>query len=160
MRQRRQRLTKGQIAVMALAAVAFLGFVGWLLGGSAIRQRQFAFDRAADASVMGPPCPELTAAQFKARGLTAPKATNYENVVFARRVGHMDCNALRYGSGWGNDMYPVCQFTGPVALHIKAGDSEWFYALDPGQPATVAVPHGKATCVLGSNFTFSRSLAR
>lgn len=157
---RRMKLTTGQVVVMAIAALGFLGFVAWLVGGSYLRQRNFAMSRAAEATVMGPPCPQLTAAAFAARGLKASKATNYEGVIFARMVGHMDCNALRYGSGWGTDTYPVCQFTGPVGLHIKTGEGEWFFEPGPGQPATVAVPRGKATCVMDSNFTFSRALAR
>lgn len=150
--ERKARLTGGQKAVMALAALVFLGFAGWLYGGSYLRQRDFAITRASEATVLGPPCETLTAAAFAARKLTAPKATNYEGVIFARRFGHMQCSALRYGGGWSSETYPVCQFTSPAALHVKTDKGEWFFAPPPGQPATVAIPHGQARCVLGSNF--------
>lgn len=150
--QRRRRLTAGQKVTIALAALLFLGFAAWLYGGSYLRQRDFAFARASQAKVEGPPCEQLTAAQFAARKLKAPKATNYEGVIFARQFGHMDCSALRYGSGWGTATYPTCQFTSPAALRVKTDKGEWFFAIGPGRPATVAVPHGEARCVIGSNF--------
>lgn len=157
---RRQKLTRGQKLVFAGATLAFAAFVAWLLGGSALRQRDLALSRATTARVEGPPCPQLTAAEFQARGYRPAKATNYENVVFARQVGHMACDALRYGSGFGRETYPVCQFTGPVALRVRTSEGEWYFAPGPGRPATVAVPHGRASCVLDSNFTIGEALAR
>lgn len=150
---RRRRLTTGQKITICVAALVFLGFAGWLYGGDYLRQRQLAFGRAAEAEVSGPPCPQLTEAEFVARRLKAPKATNYENVVFARQFGHMDCRALRYGAGWGTDTYPVCQFTSPNAVTVVTDKGKWFFAPGAGQPATVAVPRGEARCVMDSNFT-------
>lgn len=152
MTYRKARLTAGQKTAIALAALTFLGLVGWIYGGSYLRQRDLALDRAAGAAVAGPPCEPLTAAAFAARKLSAPKATRYEGVTFARRFGHVECSALRYGGGWGSDTYPVCQFTSPAALRVKTAQGEWFFAPPPGQPATVAVPHGQPRCLLGSNF--------
>lgn len=153
---RRRRLTLGQKVTMAFAVVAFLAFAAWLYGGSYLRQRDFAFARAAEADVQGPPCPQLTDAEFAARPLSAPKATNYEGVIFARQFGHMDCSGLRYGAGWGTETYPVCQFTSPNALSVQTDKGKWFFAPGLGQPATVAVPHGEARCVMGSNFRLPR----
>jgi len=150
---RRRRLTTGQKITICVAALVFLGFAGWLYGGDYLRQRQLAFGRAAEAEVSGPPCPQLTEAEFVARRLKAPKATNYENVVFARQFGHMDCRALRYGAGWGTDTYPVCQFTAPIVVTVTTDKGRWFFAPGPGKPATVAVPRGEARCVMDSNFT-------
>lgn len=150
---RRRRLTTGQKVTIGVAALVFLGFAGWLYGGDYLRQRQLAFGRAAEAEVSGPPCPQLTEAEFAARRLKAPKATNYENVIFARQFGHMDCRALRYGAGWGTATYPVCQFTSPNAVTVVTDKGKWFFAPGAGQPATVAVPRGEARCVMDSNFT-------
>jgi hypothetical protein len=149
---RTRRLTGGQRAAIAVAALVFLAFAAWLYGGSYLRQREFALGRAAEAKIDGPPCPQLTAAQFAQRGLKAPKATDYEGVVFGRQFGHMDCRTLRYGAGWGTEVYPVCQFTSPNALSVKTARGVWFFHPGPGQPATVATPHGEARCVMGSNF--------
>lgn len=150
---RRRRLTPGQKLTIGVAALIFLGFAGWLYGGDYLRQRNLAFGRAAEAEVAGPPCPQLTEAEFTARKLKAPKATNYENVVFARQFGHLDCRALRYGAGWGTETYPVCQFTSPNVVTVTTDKGRWFFAPGMGKPATVAVPRGEARCVMDSNFT-------
>ena len=105
--QRRRKLTNGQKVTMAGGVLIFLAFAGWLYGGDYMRQRSLALGRAGDAKVEGPPCPQLTAAEFAARKLKAPKLSNYEGVVFGRQFGHMDCSALRYGAGWGTETYPV-----------------------------------------------------
>lgn len=152
MKPRRRRLTTGQKVTIGVAALIFLGFAGWLYGGDYLRQRDLAFGRAAEATVMGPPCPQLTEAEFAARKLKAPKLTSYEGVVFSRQVGHMDCSALRYGGGWGTETYPVCQFTAPIAVTVATDKGKWFFAPGPGQPATVAVPRGEARCIMDSNF--------
>ena len=149
---RRRGLTRGQKLAIGVGALIFLGFAGWLYGGDYLRQRELAFGRAAEAKVDGPPCPQLTAAEFAARKLKVTKATNYEDVVFGRQFGHMDCRTLRYGAGWGTAIYPVCQFTSPAALTVRTSKGEWFFAPGIGKPATIAVPHGEARCVMDSNF--------
>jgi hypothetical protein len=150
---RRRRLTGGQKLAMAAGALVFLGFAGWLYGGDYLRQRELALGRAGEAKVEGPPCPPATAAGLAARRMKVRKLTNYEGVIFGRQFGHMDCRTLRYGAGWGTAIYPVCQFTSPSALSVKTDKGEWFFAPGPGQPATVAVPHGRPRCVMDSNFT-------
>ena len=155
-----RRLTNGQKLTLVLAAGIFLAFAGWLYGGSYLRQRDAALFRAREAAVEAPPCPEVTRAQFEARRLKRFKATLYEDVVFGRQFGHMDCSALRYGGGWGTSTYPVCQFTGPGLLSVKTAKGEWFYAPGPGQPATIGAPRGQARCVMGSNFTIGKLIGR
>ncbi len=157
---RRTRLTPGQKLAIGHAVAIFLAFVAWLIGGSYLRQRDFALSRARGAAVSGPPCPQVTAAEFAARRLPKFRATLYEGVVFGRQFGHMDCATLRYGGGWSPAAYPVCQFTGPGLLQVKTDRGEWFFAPGPGRPATAGAPHGKATCVLASNFTVQTLIAR
>jgi len=123
---RRRRLTPGQKIVFVAAALIAAAIPAWMFGGSFVRQREAALSRASEAKIDGPPCPSLTRAQFEAQGLKAPKATLYEDVVFARQFGHMDCSLLRYGAAWTTEVYPVCQFTSPKALKItklKATDT-------------------------------------
>ncbi len=159
-RVRRARLTRGQKITMASAVLVFLGFAVWLYGGSYLRQRDFAVSRAAEAKVDGPPCPAITKAAFEARRRPKFKATLYEDVVFGRQYGHLDCRALRYGGGWSTRTYPACQFTGPGLLQVTTSKGEWFYAPGVGQPATVAVPRGQARCVMASNFTIQKLIGR
>jgi hypothetical protein len=157
---RRHRLTAGQKIAIGLFTLVFLGFAAWLYGGSYLRQRDFALGRAREAAVDGPPCPEITRAEFEAQRLKRFKATLYEGVVFGRQFGHMDCSTLRYGGGWSTAVYPACQFTGPGLLSVKTDKGEWFYAPGVGKPASVGAPHGKALCVMASNFTVQKLLAR
>lgn len=153
---RRRRLSTGQKLTIGGAVLVFLGFAVWLYGGSYLRQRELAITRASEAKVDGPPCPAVTEAEFARRKLKAHKVTNYEGVLFARQFGHMDCRTLRYGAGWGTAVYPVCQFTSPNVVTVKTDKGAWFFAPGPGQAATVAVPHGEARCVMGSNFRLPR----
>ena len=159
-RPRRRRLTAGQKVTIGLAALLFLGFAAWLYGGSYLRQREAALTRAAEAAVDAPPCPQVTRAAFEAQRLRKFRATLYEDVVFGRQFGHMDCRTLRYGGGWGTATYPVCQFTGPGLVSVKTAKGEWLFAPGPGQPATAGAPHGQARCVMGSNFTIAKRLGR
>ncbi|MDZ4370231.1 MAG: hypothetical protein U1C74_02260 [Phenylobacterium sp.] len=149
---RRVFLPVGVVTTVLLSALIF--------GGSFLREREAALARARDAAIHGPPCPPLTRAEFEARTLKAPKATLYEDVVFTRQFGHMSCDALRYGTGWGTDTYPVCQFTSANVLGVRTAKGEWFYAPGPGVPATISTPHGQATCVLGARFTMDALVGR
>jgi len=155
-RVRRRRLTTGQKIVLTVAAMIAIALPGWLLTQSYLGKRQAALFLASEAVVDGPPCPSLTKAQFDAQHLKAPKATFYEGVAFARQFGHMECRALRYGAGWGTEVYPVCQFTSPKTLVITKGERTWYFEPGPGQPATVGLPKGQAHCVMASNFTIKK----
>jgi hypothetical protein len=156
MRVRKRRLTNGQKITLGVAAAIAVGLPGWFLAQSYLGKRDAALFLAREATVDGPPCPGLTKAQFEAKGLKAPKATFYEGVTFARQFGHMDCRSLRYGAGWGTDVYPVCQFTSPKTLKITTPKGEWYFEPGPGQPATVGAPRGEARCVMASNFTIGK----
>lgn len=155
-RVRRRRLTPGQKITLGVAALIAVALPGWLLGQSYLGKRDAAMFLAREAAVDGPPCPSLTKAQFEAQGLTVKTATFYEGVTFARQFGHMDCRSLRYGAGWGTEVYPVCQFTSPKTLKITTPKGEWYFNPGPGQPATVGAPRGLARCVMASNFTIKR----
>lgn len=157
--RKKRRLTLGQKLAIGGFVVLALAFTGWIYSGSYLKDREAALTRAREFAIDGPPCRELTRAQFEAAGLTAPKATLYENVTFHRRFGHLSCSALRYGAGWGQALYPVCQFTSPRALKVSTKAGDRYFDIAPGQPATVAVPRGDVRCVLGGNFTIRRLVA-
>jgi hypothetical protein len=157
---RRRRLTTGQKVTLGVAAAVAVGLPGWFLAQSYLGKRDAALFLASEATVDGPPCPSLTKAQFESHGLKAKKATFYEGVTFARQFGHMECRSLRYGSGWGTEVYPVCQFTSPKSLKITTSKGEWYFDPGPGQPATVGTPHGEARCVMASNFNMKNLVSR
>ncbi|TAJ70462.1 MAG: hypothetical protein EPO51_18205 [Phenylobacterium sp.] len=160
MRVRKRRLTNGQKVTLGVAAAIAVGLPGWFLSQSYLGKRDAALFLAREATVDGPPCPSLTKAQFEARGLKVKKATLYEGVTFARQFGHMDCRSLRYGAGWGTEVYPVCQFTSPRSLKVTTPKGEWYFDPGPGQPATVGAPHGQARCVMASNFNMKNLTSR
>lgn len=153
---RRLRWGVGQKLILVGAGVVAVAFPAWLLGGSYLKRRGEALNLAREWTIEGPPCPVLSRDQFEARGLKVRKGTVYEGVTFYRQFGHLSCTALRYGAGWGQSTYPVCQFTTPKALKVSTDEGDWYFDIGPGQPATVAAPHGQVRCVLAANFTMAR----
>jgi hypothetical protein len=112
-------------------------------------QRQASAAETAAWSLDGPPCPTVTAATYStAPG--APKVTTFEDASFEYRVGHMMCIHRPDARGWGE--HPVCQFTGPVLLGVKAPGIQAYFAPPSMKAVRVAVIEGQARCVLIAPF--------
>jgi hypothetical protein len=155
--RRRTRLTPGQKLAIAVAILAGLGFTAWYYGAAYLQERRQALARAGEvAGIAGVPCPTTTPAEAAARRMKLRYGSEFEGVTFYRQFGHMDCTALRYGHGWGTATYPFCQFTSPNVVRVSTGKGDWWFAPGVGQAATVAAPHGRATCVLAAHFTLKR----
>lgn len=152
---RRRRRTRAQMVAIGAGVLLALAFPTWLLVGSFLKHRAENIALAREWSVDGHPCPQVTAEEFRARGLKAPKGVRYENATLFRQFGHMTCSPIRNDGGTGLGAYSVCQFTSPNVLHVKTRKGEWFFVPGPGQPATIATPHDEARCVLASNFRLS-----
>jgi hypothetical protein len=150
---RRRGLSRQQKLVFAAAGVAAAAFPLWLFGGDYLKDRSEAMSLVREWQIDGPPCRQVTAAQFAAEGRRLREGALYQDVTFVRQFGHMSCASLRYGGGWSPSVYPVCQFTSPHGVKVVTDKGEWFYVVEPGQPATVATPHGQARCVLHANFS-------
>lgn len=100
-----------------------------------------------------PGCPTLSAAAYAARGYPAgERATVYDEVTFARQFGHVMCGDADDRGALGFLTHPVCQFTGPAAVRVRAGATEAFFEPGVGQMATVSVERGRAQCALGGKF--------
>ena len=153
---RKPHRTFGQRMLFALTGVACLALPAWLLAQDYLADRHVALNLAGEWKIEGPPCRQVSAAAFAAEGRKLRSGAVYQDVTFVRQFGHMSCASLRYGGGWSPDVYPVCQFTSPHGIKVTTPKGEWFYAVEPGQPATVATPHGKARCVLAGNFNMKR----
>jgi len=152
----RRRLTGGQVAILGAAGVVAVGLAGWLFGGSYLKGREEALTLAREWAIDGPACPEISEAEFAAKGLKARQGTVYEGVTFYRQFGHVECTGLRYGGGWSQTVYPVCQFTSPKGLKVSAPHGDHYFEVGAGQPATVSVKDGQVRCVLAANFTMGR----
>jgi hypothetical protein len=157
---RKRRLTLGQKLLFALTAAACIAATAWLFGGAYLKDRAEALSYASEWEIDGPPCREVTAAQFAAEGRKLRSGVIYQDVAFVRQFGHISCASLRYGGGWSTSVYPVCQFTGPHGVKVTTKKGDWYFVTAPGQAATVATPHGKARCVLAANFTIHGLLKR
>lgn len=149
-RRRRGWLPLGAVigAVTLTAAVA-----GVVEHDALAKRRALNFAAAAELTVTGAACPQLSAREFAARRLSAPQVFEYRDIAVGRKVGHVSCGALAYRGGRSLFTFPVCQFTGPVTLRVKTPKGEFFFAPGVGQPATISVPHGVPRCVLASHFT-------
>jgi hypothetical protein len=101
-----------------------------------------------------PACPQLSAAAYAAKGYRrGERLIAYDDAVFARQFGHVECKDVDTRGGLGVLTHPVCQFSGPAALRIKAGAYEAFFEPGVGRLATVSVERGRAQCALGGKFT-------
>ena len=103
-------------------------------------------------TIVGPPCPEITKADFSAQPMKAEQVFSYDDIGFARAYGHAECNEIvdHGGKGWGT--YPVCKFTGPGILQVSTPkDGDHFFAPGAGVAATLSFADGRAACVTGPN---------
>ena len=101
-----------------------------------------------------PACPELAASAYAAKGYPrGERSSAYEETEYARQFGHMECKDVVSKGGLGFLNHPVCQFSGPAALRVKAPAGEVFFEPGIGQIATVSIEHGRAACAIGGKFT-------
>ncbi len=98
-------------------------------------------------------CPALSAAAYAAKGYPAgERPTVYDGVTFTRQFGHVMCADADNRGALGFLSHPVCQFSGPSAIRVRAGGTEAFFEPGVGQLATVSVEQGRAQCALGGKF--------
>jgi hypothetical protein len=113
------------------------------------QQRQADTAEAAFWSLDGPACPTLDKAAYDA-GPGQAKGTIFQDIRFEYRVGHMMC--VRRPNERGGGDHPVCQFTGPDLLGVKAPGAEGYFALSGARAARVAVEDGAVRCVVIKGF--------
>ena len=132
---------------LGAACVVVLGLAA--LANVYSTQRQASAAEAAAGSLVGPPCPTVAPATYAA-GPGVAKVTTFEDASFEYRVGHMMCVHRPDARGWGE--HPVCQFTGPRLLAVKAPGIQAYFAPPSMRAVRVAVIDGKASCVLIAPF--------
>lgn len=102
-------------------------------------------------TLVGEPCPVLTAEEFEARGAKTKQAFISNDVRYDRRFGHVECSVIAAEKG-GTEFIPVCQFSGPALLKVTTAKGAFYFAPGVGKPATVMTRDGVPSCVLASNF--------
>lgn len=149
-------------ALSRVPRVVWYGLVllglAWFAAQVTARNLEIRRGRIADAkawAIGGPPCPQITRAEFLVHGLKGPKRFDYEEAAFYRRFGHVTCAPIYDRGGRGRRFHPVCQFTSPGDLLIRTDAGEWYFRPGAGQPATVSVEHGQARCVMAARYTIA-----
>lgn len=103
-------------------------------------------------TVKGPPCKELSAAEFQAASADGPMQVDaFDDIDFGRAYGHVSCSDIHDDGGRGWGQHPVCQFSSPTRVVVRSGKAQTYFSAPPGQPVTVSVVKGRAECVLGGD---------
>lgn len=143
---------------VVLMGLAIVGGLVWIAAHILAEEHAVRAGRIADArawAIDGPPCPQITEAEFLGNHHKGPRRFDYEGVSFFRRYGHVTCSPVYEHGGTSKRFHPVCQFTSPGDLLIRTPKGEWFYRVGPGRPATVSVPGQEARCVLAARITIA-----
>lgn len=135
----------GALIVLTVA----IGLVTW----NWVRGRDVDIATSRAWSIEGPPCPQLTAADWAARRQKAPKVFDYDGTQFGRWAGDASCSDVKTHGGTGFGVDKICQFTNPVALTVVSPAGAFYFLPGVGQPATLAIHKDVPRCVLSSKFT-------
>lgn len=118
-----------------------------------VRDRNAHIATAKAWDIQGPSCPQLSAADWTAKRLKAPKIFDYDGTHLGRWSGDASCSDVKDkgGAGFGTDK--ICQFTNPTVLTVSSRSGTTYYEPGVGQPATVRIHKDAPTCVMASKFT-------
>ncbi|WP_372781264.1 hypothetical protein [Phenylobacterium sp.] len=136
-----------------------IGAVVVLTAGIGMVAFQFVRDRNAHVAtaqawdIKGPPCPQVSAADWTARQLKAPKTFDYDGTQLGRWSGDASCSDVKDKGGSGFRTDKICQFTSPTVLTVTTPTGTTYYETGAGQPATLSLHRDVPRCVLASKFT-------
>ncbi|HWA61774.1 MAG TPA: hypothetical protein VG939_10385 [Caulobacteraceae bacterium] len=136
-------------AVGALASLAFLVYAS--LKDRAINVAEATAESSA-WKIAGPPCPGLTAADYRTQGLSADKTFDFNGLTYSRRFGNAFCSEVATKGLMGAASYPACQFTSPDVLAVKRGRDLFLFRPGLGRKATVTVRDGRVACVMAAPY--------
>jgi hypothetical protein len=148
------QLMRGRVkslgAVLALvpllcALPAYVVFQNWVESTSLKHEWTF----------KGPPCPVVAQPSPVATRRHKPPTTfDYHEVSFTRSFGGASCGSVPENPLWPSVNYRVCRFNNPGAVVVEQGGQRTIFEPGPGQPATVTVRGGRASCVVAGWFSF------
>jgi hypothetical protein len=101
-------------------------------------------------TVAGPPCPQVSAAEFQQLAIT-PHPFDFEGLSGDMAHGGVSCAEIRFVGERATRPFPVCQFSAPFAVHLDRPGSDVYLKPGVAQPITISLPDGKLRCVLGAN---------
>jgi hypothetical protein len=134
------------------AAVLGLGLAIGMTAHDLLKARDAAIAEAKAWTISGRPCPQLPIGEI-ARQPYAGKSFGYAGSGFAYAYGHVACAQIHADAGKSLFRgYPVCQFTSPGVVVVRAGGTASLFAPGLGQRATVSAPNGEAQCVMAARF--------
>lgn len=139
---RRRAMIIGAGAMMALSAAALIAV--------AMADRSTRMSKAREWTASGPPCARSSATALLAADEAPDQLSMFQGVRFARAHGAIRCNTIAYNGGRGGDDFPVCEFDHPGGVEVTTSFGRYDFLLSAMSPATVQVPHGVPTCVVGS----------
>ena len=142
---------------LILGALIVVG-VGTLLVYDHLHRRAASVAIAQDWDIKGPPCPSLTAEEWAAKRLSAPKSFDYDGDTLARWSGDASCSDVKEKGGVGLGVIKVCQFAGPVSLTAKTKAGMFYFNTGVGQPVTLFIQNGQARCVMAGKFTLKSEM--
>ncbi|HWA62456.1 MAG TPA: hypothetical protein VG939_13830 [Caulobacteraceae bacterium] len=141
--------TKAKLKGSARTAVIVGAVVVLLVGGGAV---WFALKTGWDAEARnytdyfasGQPCPASTPARHAVEGPQFHQSFEYGDMTLIRASGEADCADVRDSSG----SFPVCRFSSPGALEVKAGGQDLVFATGIGKSAAIMRRKGQVSCVI------------
>lgn len=133
------------LAPLLCALPAYIVFQNWL--ESTTLKAQW--------TLKGPPCAVVaTPSPVATRRHKLPMTHWYGDVRFTRSFGAVSCGAVPENPLWPSTNYRVCRFNNPGAVVVAAAGHTTIFEPGPGQPATVTVRHGRASCVIAGGFQY------
>jgi hypothetical protein len=132
-----------------IVVTAGVGFVTFEF----VRDRNANMATAKAWDIQGPPCPQLTEAQWTAKHEKAPKTFDYDGVKLGRWSGDASCSDVHDKGGKGLGVDKVCQFTSPLTLTVVSPAGAFYFLPDMGKPATLIIHKDVPRCVMASKFT-------
>jgi hypothetical protein len=136
-----------------IGAVVVIGAAGLAITFELIRDRNASVATAQAWDIKGPPCPQVSAADWTAHGLKAPKVFDYDGTKLGRWSGDASCSDVKDKGGAGFRTDKICQFTNPTVLSVTTPAGVTYFQPGVGQPATLSIHRDIPRCVLASKFT-------
>ena len=104
-------------------------------------------------TIAGAACPVVaTPSPAATRHHKPPTTFWYGDVRFTRSFGGAECGAVPENPFWPSTNYRVCRFNNPGAVTVYSRGRTTVFQPPVGNPATVTVRRGQASCVIGGWF--------